>query len=391
MVLMLLTGWGWANFPSEPSLVLTSSGKPLFVATGDLNGDNFPDLAVSFEDAGGSGGTAPAKNSLRIYYQKGGGYTNPFDKEIAIAGAHRIKIGDYDDDGKNDLAVTSAKRLHLFLGREGLALDHQFYDVNQYETTLGTGKISKSGISDFLVGPVWRKWSGGDRMQDGYFSGPKRNDNGMGVLADLNFDGVNDVIFATRIIDARPVHAVRIYYGPFIVMNVQAQDALKLVELPAPAHLVQVGVGDLNGDEREDIIISCSGTNGNIGIYYQAAPMGFADRTGPSAIIEGTAGMNFTTADVNNDGLMDLIVADRKQSISKIHIFLQKKGKPFAGTKSASDKVVEVKATPAGWCIDDLNGDGFPDILSGSASGADSGVIAVFLNDRSWPEVQSPK
>jgi len=359
-----------AVFPSQPTFTIEDVAFPLWIEAGDLNGDSKPDLVVSsWVKLGESYDIDQSK--ICIFYQNKGEYPSQPDKTLSFApnGLPRAcAVGDFDNDGKGDLAVSSAGQfLCLFLGKEGLSVNHKFYDINDYISTQrpSFGKMSKDGIMDFLVGPVWRKWMGGDKIQHGYFYGAKVNDANPGLLADLNKDGALDAVFRRT-----NENVITIYYGPFSNMLVKTADLSEYVELSAPLRVGDIAVGDLNGDGRPDIIASSAWNNDpgqrQIFIYYQNVPIGFAANAEPSAVIEGITG-GIAVADFNKDGLTDFVVAEGAGDNPRTCIFYQKKGKGFArSADEASETISDYLAYS--FKVVDINGDGYPDIVTTSVN-----------------------
>lgn len=373
-----------AEFSYQPSFTLADIPSPYYIGIGDLNNDGRPDLIVSSWYRLPVSGEKydESKSRVYIFYNKEGIYKHPADKEISTTNpgtnlstnpGHPV-VGDFDNDGKNDLAVPSGKYLHLFFGKEDFSVDHSNYDTNQFSRELSIGKISKTGIIDFLVGPVWRKLSKGDSFQNGYFFGPTENNNNTPTLCDLNMDGATDIVFT-----GLGKNILHIYYGPLINMTVRPSDTSEFIQLTTPFSATgKPCIADLNGDGRPDIVIS---SVKGVLIYYQNAPIGFTDNSGPSVIIEGGF-CHIATSDLNNDGLDDLVMGESAYPVAKIYIFYQKKGKPFAKNIQEADQVLDIKDI---WIyrlqVADINGDGLPDIITTTPRGSNPGVIRCFLNN----------
>lgn len=355
----------YAQFAATPAFVLPGTFPASAVAAGDLNGDGKPDLAVASPGRPGR---------VCVYLQKEGFYRLPADREFAVADPVGLAIADLEGDGRQDLAALSAgSPLRLFLGSENLAKEHAAPNNNRPNAGPLVGRLSKEGRCDILCGPVWFKWLGGDGFRHGYFYGPEANDNRGGVLADLNLDGNTDVV----LLGPGPSRVIRLYYGPMLDMLVVPGELSRFTELTSPAPLAECAQGDLNGDGRPDIVASGAAGPDPAGrrvfLYTQNAPLNFTSKAGPSAVIEGTCGA-LLTGDVNGDALCDLVVAEA--GTRRVLLFLQKAGKPFAATDMEADQVLDAGGTNSRCLLADLNADGLPDLVLCD----ENGTIRGFLN-----------
>lgn len=366
-------------FPKAPSATLPGVPLPLSLSVGDVNGDGKPDLIVSswVRVPGPTEKYDDSKSRVLLFYQKDGAYKMPADRELAVKNPMTTAAGDFDRDGKPDLVVSPYGPVMLFLGKEDFKTGHECPDINGGGGQMLAAKLDKEGVFDFLSGPVWRKWLGADDWHHGYFYGPTENDNRAPVVADLDMDGQPDLLFQSK------TPTVRLYYGPFLNMLVHTQDLGKFVTLNAPGPVGWLAVGDLNGDGRPDVIASASWdtdvTKRKVSIWLQDSPVGFADKAKPTTGIEGLCGQ-IVVADVNKDGLDDLIVAEAGDT--KVHLFLQKKDKPFATSIKEADETLSIGANHM-FCLSDLNGDGYLDLVHN-----DGTTIRIFMNQGAAPKEQ---
>ena len=359
-------------FQKTPNCTLAGIPVPVNVATGDLFGDGKPALVVSswVRVPGSEEKYDPHKGRVLIFRQKKGMYALPADQEIAMLSPFGMAVGDFDGDGKADLALSPYGTFDLRLGKEQLRIPHLCPTPNGGAGQVIAAKLNKEGLRDFVSGPVWRKWLGNDQWEQGYFQGPKINDNKLSLVADLNDDGQRDLVFLSE-----GGKEIRLYYGPFVNMMVAARELSIFAQLSSPHPMAYLGVGDLNGDSRPDIIASTGfrpdPAERKTLIWLQNSPTGFTDNVPPSATIEGICGQ-IAIADVNKDDLDDLIVAEAGDS--KLCIFLQTEGQPFAASVRDADETILAGNSPT-FCVADLNGDGYPDIVHDDAS-----KIGVYLN-----------
>jgi FG-GAP-like repeat/FG-GAP repeat len=201
------------------------------------------------------------------------------------------------------------------------------------------------------------------------------------VSGDLNGDGVPDLVFA----DLSPS-------GNAVVM---LQDATHpgqfktALNLATGAMTPSVAVGDLNGDGLADVVAANfdgNGNNGRVTLFFQnpSSPGTFQPAVNFPA---GAQPQAVRIADVNGDGLPDLIVANR--------------GPGSDGTGSPGVSVLLQDATHPGsflapvtyatsWgaidvAVADLNGDGKPDLAVASLGPAPTGAVSVLLQNASTP------
>ena len=372
--LALVSATALADFPSRPSFVLDGLSCPYQLALADLNNDGKADLAVASWRRKGKGYDQQQSRVL-LFFQKAGTLAPPADVELRVPNPWGMCAGDFDGDGKTDLAVKETRRvLHLFPGADGFAADHKCPNVNDSDRYVTAARLSPGGLMDFVAGPVWRKWRGGDKFSAGYCYGPKQNDNRFAAVADLNGDGHNDIAFLAS-------GLVRLYYGPFTTQTVRPSELSQFVEIKPPAPATALCVADMNADGRADVVARLSDRKAgrpSTVVYHQNAPMGFIADQQPSLVLGDVWG-ELDAADLNRDGLTDLVVAD--SSKGRVHVFMQRRGQ-LLGTGPA-DAYQALRVRNHTVAIGDLNGDGRPDLAVSDGKAA----VRFFLNDgRDDPE-----
>jgi len=360
-----------ADIAAKPTFALQGIHCPYQLELGDLNNDGKPDLAVA------SWVRVPAKREkydperhrVFIFFQKDGIFAMPPDREIKLRFPWGMCSGDFDDDGKTDLAVKESGRvMHLFLGAEDLAIAHTSTNINDSSRYVNVGRLSRGGKLDFLSGPVWRKWYGGDKVVAGYCYGPRENDNRDSRIADLDQDGNSDLVFVGG-------GTIRLYYGPLTTQIVRPDELSQLIEITPPMPPRSAKIADLNGDGRPDLVAALKGAKPDersVVIYHQNAPVGFDAETSPSVEIRGVFG-EINTADLNRDGLPDLIASDSVRR--QVHVFMQREGKTL-GTGSG-DAYQTIRVSNHDTAVGDLNGDGLPDLVVSDGRSN----IRFYLND----------
>jgi FG-GAP-like repeat/FG-GAP repeat len=195
------------------------------------------------------------------------------------------------------------------------------------------------------------------------------------VSADINGDGLPDLVFADLSAS-----------GNAIVMLQNAATPgqfMAPLDLATGAMTTSVAIGDLNGDGKPDIVATSydsNGNNGQVTIFFQSAttPGTFAAGVTFPA---GAQPQAVRIADVNGDGLPDLIVANRGPGSdgtgsAGVSVLLQNSATP--GTFLAP----VTYSTPPGAidvAVGDLNSDGKPDLVVASIGPSPSGAVSVLL------------
>jgi hypothetical protein len=257
MTMLLGNGNGTFQAPvttvTEHRLTTLYPGRRLFISSTDINGDGIPDLFVMNNLDGvilGKGGfivgAQPAAGSISVLLGNGDGtFQAPRNFAAGGAGLFSAALGDFNGDGRPDMAVSSSP------------------SVLTVFTNLGGGSFSSSSIV----------------ASQGYLT-----------AGDFNGDGVTDLFTGANM-----------YYG-------QAGGTLKagpsyLLGLVSPV------TADFNGDGHPDLAgivfnASSSGAveswlnNGN-GTFQAPALI-----SGAGVTLSGQA-----TADFNGDGIPDLVTA----------------------------------------------------------------------------------
>lgn len=294
--------------------------KPRSVAVADLNGDGKPDLAVANQGCNDCAG-AETYGDVSVLLGNGNGTFQGAVSTTPGGDPASVAIGDFNQDGKPDLAIVKAGCYFC---------------------------VPQLGSVVLMIG-----------KGDGTFK-PEINyeavGNGPGLVsADFNLDGAPDLAFG---------HAGHPFSVSLLLGNgdgtLQAPG-----NYPVGSSPEGVAMGDFNGDGHPDLA-AANYDDGNVsvllanadGTFQAASP--FAAGLGPKAV---------ATGDFDENGKLDLATAAFDSN--KASVILGNGGGTFQSPQGYS---VGLAQGPSSISVRDLNGDAHQDLIVGNVAG-----IAVFL------------
>jgi FG-GAP-like repeat/Abnormal spindle-like microcephaly-assoc'd, ASPM-SPD-2-Hydin len=289
------------------------------VALGDFNGDGKLDVAVT------NGGTY---DMVSILSGTGAGTLKvavPFGTNFGPGG---MGVADFDGDGKSDLVTADS----------GAPFGVK---VGSISVLLSNGKDIFAARTDYSVG--------GENVTGAY--------SGI-AAADLTGNGKPDLI--VPITYAFP-------YEISILMNKGNGTFKPFVSYPLPTGAIAVAAGDFNNDHKPDIVVANGNGTGFITVLLNSGTGTFPTYT--QYPINGiSAGL--AVGDFNKDGNLDIVATNGSQSTISILLGNGTGAFPsFAAYPTGS--------SPYGVTVGDFNGDGWPDIAVANES---SGTVSILIN-----------
>jgi enediyne biosynthesis protein E4 len=289
---------GQAYHTAQKYLIETmGSGVALFDYDNDGRLDIFLANGAPLTDPTAAG-TIPQKAGPkdwnRLYHQEQDGTFKDVTEKAGLAGAGYdlgVAVGDYDNDGYEDLYVTGYGGNHLYHNNG----NGTFSDVTEASSTGGSGWSTSAAWVDLdndgrldLVVLRYLKWDFGD-----LWCGEHRDGYRMYCHPDL----------------FQPV-APLVYHNDG---NGRFTEVAAKIGLDKPGKGLGIGIADYDRDGHTDIFIA---NDSMVEFLYHNRGNGTFEEVGlmQEVAVDGEgrtyAGMGVDFSDYNNDGLPDLIVSD---------------------------------------------------------------------------------
>jgi hypothetical protein len=343
----------WAQF--APYVDYPAGHVPFGVVVGDFNGDGKLDVAV----------TNNADNTVSILLGNGDG---TFQPQVAYATGRSpawLIAADFNKDGKLDLAVTNAgdNSVSILLGKgDGTFKPHVDYATGGNDQYLAAADFNNDGKLDLAVANY-------DSSNisvllgngDGTFQPQQTYPVGFtpfGVMAgDFNHDGNVDLAVTDN----------NGYWGVYILLG-NGNGTFQQPVWFAVGTNPRVGVvADFNGDGNLDLAIgNC--LDSDLSILFGD---GHGNFSGPVNYGTGAYGQAVAAGDFNLDGKLDLVTANSGSSNS-VSVLL---GNGDGTFPTRADYATG--NNPRDIAVGDFNGDGAPDLVTANYSG---NTVSILLN-----------
>ena len=300
---------------------LPMEADPFKIAAGDFDGDGKTDLAISNANSGNAGSVSVRRNT-----STNGSISFSENSTMAVGdGPFGLAVADLNADGKPDLVVTAGnsgiiavfKNTTDSIGHISFARQLDIRAL-QHSDDIAIADLDGDGkpeliTADFSGGSmsVWRNTSLGGTIS---FAAPVRytaGTNPVGISAgDFDRDGKIDIAVVNY-----SSHTVSIFKNNSTPGNISF---LEKQDYPTGQFPRAVSLGDLDGDGKTDIIVSCNEPSAVSVIRNTSTASGlsFANRVEYAVGIQPPG---VSIADLDGDGKPEIVVANNYSSISILH------------------------------------------------------------------------
>ena len=340
----LLTNDGSGHFSTPASLSV--SAQPLSLLAADINGDGHDDIVTTNQDG-----------TLTVLLGDGLGHFRSLSAlPVASNPLSALVVGDFNKDGKLDLAVTQANSstLSVLVGNgDGNFQAPVAYSVGNNPVSPLVADLNGDSIPDLItINQSSNTFSVLLGNGDGTFKSASEFVAGNlpigAVAADFDGDGHIDL-------------AVPNYQTSAITLPMGRGDGTFQASRAYKTGLERksIATGDLDGDGRPDLVVSnyCGsdascGSPGSVSVF-----LGNADGTYRSAATYtlGSGPVAVTLADLNGDKKLDLVAINRQDKT--LSVLLGNGDGTFQSQQSYS-----LAANPSALIVGDFNGDGNADV-----------------------------
>ncbi|HYI02241.1 putative Ig domain-containing protein [Hyalangium sp.] len=322
-----------------------SAPRAKHVSVGDLDGDNFPDLLIPL----------PSSSSLGLVWgSPSAGLASEDFSCCDVNDTHSVATGDFNKDGKLDLAVTEPATSSVKVLLADASAQRTFgpataYPVGPSPSGIAAADVNGDGFQDLLVAN-----QGASTVSLLY--GATHGTFTPGSLVTLAGTSPTQVLVTQVDGDTALDLVVLVAEGVSVALDGSAQGPFGNSTLvTAGAQPSAVVVGQLNGDAFPDLAVANAGSN-NLSLLLGADGGTFAQ---PVNLAVDAAPAGLVLAELTGDTHLDLAVTSPTEGTVTL----------LQGASSSTFTLhskVSVAGDPRGLAAADFNGDGLNDLAVAS-------------------------
>ncbi|MBL9006630.1 MAG: VCBS repeat-containing protein [Myxococcales bacterium] len=278
-----------------------------------------------------------------------------------------IVSADFDKDQDNDIIVSNTIDGTIqLLKNDGMGVFQAgpAIAVGLNPAALAVGDFDGDGSSDLVVANQYVAPANGELtilLNDGAGNlTVRQNALDVGVepvglaIGDFNTDGLPDIAVANRGTEAGKPNDYRVTVMFNQGKGVFSSRGTAALGLPVCKEPTSVLVKDVNGNGKDDLLVSCTGEN-KVQIWMNMGGLNIAEVD----LITDARPRALALADLNGDGFDDLIVPC--DTANNVHFFLNQRGAGFEGATPIKRSTSPCNG-PFQVALVDVDGDGKSDI-----------------------------
>jgi FG-GAP-like repeat/Bacterial Ig-like domain (group 3) len=361
-------GTGTTTLGFTPTVLTGAGNEPIPVVAGDFDGDGIPDVVLGDINVNSTG-----LHTLTLYLSGGGigAYRTPVSITLpsSFMSPSALAVGDFNNDGNLDLAVAgdNANQVLILLGQgNGSFVIAGTASTGTGPNSIAVGDFNGDGNADLAV---TNQFSSSVTILLG---------NGAGVFTPVGASPATDSFPYSVAVgdfngDGKQDLAVANYFGYDVTVLLGNGDGTFTPTPSSPGTGIYpdwVAVGDFNGDGKQDLAV----TNQFSKTVTLLLGDGKGDFTPTSTSpATGTNPQSVAIGDFNGDGIDDLAVANPNDNT--VSILLGKGDGTFPKTQLVT---FPSGTAPNSVAVADLNGDGLNDVV---VAGSGNSTVNIALNN----------
>lgn len=380
----LTSNYTW-SFSTDSGLFLSYTAIPTgswpeAIAIGDVNNDGRNDIVMTtgfyFDNAN--------DYKIFVFLQNATGGLDPPVKYATSAFGNRpstIAIGDINNDGKNDVVIgNSGSGIEVFLQNNSGSLNSGVFYSSSDSHKIRIADLNNDGLLDIVgigwgtnTASVWLQNGSGTLNTPAIYSVTHGGYDDLEV-GDVNNDGLTDIIVMSG-------QSVLPNLG-ILTQNISGTFNAAVyysVKDPVTAKTLThgVAVGDINGDNLNDVVVTYGGNrpSANIGVFSQNALGTF------------NPVVSYSSLDIPEPIVVDDVTSDARKDIIVIHGgwsyvgIYQQDGSGMLQSEDLYPIPYADHYNPHGLAVGDINSDGLKDIVIADYN---NGLVILYHNQPAY-------